>query len=424
MDLVKEILAHTWHGPILHTLADGPLRYSRIGNALVEQVGDRPGDGTISEDLRKLKARGLVTRQRDTNAGYHEWALTRAGVDAVNTLDRLALATPPPPAVIPDPGTTRRPHRGPVATSDSAAAPVNSDTLASDNSRGVTPAHRPHPAARPGEVPVTNAPDEPDQDQLSKIDTSAPHSARVWNYWLGGKDNFAVDRQMGDQVKQLFPDIVDIARASRQFLARAVRYLAGDAGVYQFLDVGTGLPTADNTHQVAQRIAPQSRIVYVDNDPLVLAHARALLTSSPGGATAYVEADVRDPDSILDAAAKTLDFTQPVALMMLGILGNVVDYDEARSITRRLVAAVPSGSYLVINDGTNVINREARDEATRLSVEGGMPYISRSPKQIAGFFHGLNLIEPGVVSSSRWRPDPADDQPDEVDVFCGVARKP
>jgi hypothetical protein len=260
-----------------------------------------------------------------------------------------------------------------------------------------------------------------------------PHSARVWNYWLGGKDNFAADRQLGDQVKQFFPDIVDIARASRQFLIRAVGYLAGEVGIRQFLDVGTGLPTLDNTHEVAQRIAPQSRIVYVDNDPLVLVHARALLTSSPQGATDYIDADVHHPEKILEGAARTLDFSQPVGLMMLGILGNVVDYDEARSIVDRLVETVPAGSYLVVNDGTNVVNRKARDAATQASIEAGTPYIARSPEQIAGFFHGLELVEPGVVSSPRWRPaldttpdatpDAAGGVPDEVDVFCGVARK-
>lgn len=256
------------------------------------------------------------------------------------------------------------------------------------------------------------------------VDVTVPHSARVWNYWLGGKDHFAADRELGDKVTQFFPDIVEIARTSRQFLVRAVTFLAGEKGIRQFLDIGTGLPTANNTHEVAQRIAPQSRVVYVDNDPLVLVHARALLTSSPDGATDYIDADVHDPENILAAATKTLDFSQPVALVMLGILGNVVDYDEARSIVRRLVDAVPSGSYLVLNDGTNVINKAARDEATRMSIEAGSPYIARSPEQIAGYFEGLELVEPGVVSSSRWRPDPGEELPAEVDQFGGIARKP
>ena len=259
-----------------------------------------------------------------------------------------------------------------------------------------------------------------------QLDSSVPHSARVWNYWLGGKDNFAPDRELGNQIKQFFPDIIDIAQQSRQFLTRAVRYLAGEVGIKQFLDVGTGLPTADNTHEVAQRINPYARIVYVDNDPLVLVHARALLNGSPEGSTDYLDADVHDPDAILRGAKKILDFAEPIGLMMLGILGNVVDYDEARSILDRLVSALPSGSYVVVNDGTNVVNPEARDEATRVSIEAGTPYISRHPDEIAGFFQGLELVEPGVVSSSRWRPDaPAGaPAPAEVDVFCGVARKP
>ena len=258
----------------------------------------------------------------------------------------------------------------------------------------------------------------------SKIDTTVPHSARVWNYFLGGKDHFAADRHLGDQVIQFFPGIVDIARASREFLARAVGYLAGTAGVQQFLDIGTGLPSFDNTHEVAQRFAPQARIVYVDYDPLVLVHARALLTSSPEGVTQYIEADVRNPEAILAGAAKTLDFSKPIALMMLGILGHVLDYDEARSIVTRLVAALPSGSYLVVADGTNVVNREARDTANHASVEGGLPYAPRSPEQIAAYFTGLELIGPGVVSAPRWRLQPGADVPDEVDEFCGVARKP
>src|SRR5947209_16685710 len=162
---------------------------------------------------------------------------------------------------------------------------------------------------------ASSAPGTPDPAGTG-IDTAVPHSARIWNYWLGGKDNYAVDREAGDQFSAIYPGIVDIARADRAFLGRVVRYLAGEAGVRQFLDVGTGLPTADNTHQVAQRVAPESRIVYVDNDPLVLAHARALLTSSPEGATAYVDADLRDSDRIMSEAAGTLDFTQPIALML------------------------------------------------------------------------------------------------------------
>jgi hypothetical protein len=255
------------------------------------------------------------------------------------------------------------------------------------------------------------------------FDTSVPHSARVWNYWLGGKDNFPADRKVGDQVREIYPEIVQIARVSRAFLVRAVRYLAGEAGIRQFLDIGTGLPTANNTHEVAQQVAPQSRIVYVDNDPMVLAHARALLTSTPEGATTYIDADVREPQEILQAASGTLDFTQPVALMLLGILGNVLDTDEARSIVKHLVDAVPSGSYLVINDGTDTVERGV--EGAQVRSDAGDPYCLRSPELIARFFDGLELLEPGVVSTPRWRPEPGPSGvPAELGVFCGVARKP
>jgi O-methyltransferase involved in polyketide biosynthesis len=261
----------------------------------------------------------------------------------------------------------------------------------------------------------------------SAIDTSVPHSARIWNYWLGGKDNYPVDRAAGDQFRQAFPGVVDVARASRQFLTRSVRYLAGEAGIRQFLDIGTGLPTADNTHEVAQRVAPDSRIVYVDNDPLVLTHARALLTSTPQGATDYVDADLREPDQILEAAARTLDLGQPTALMLMGILGHIGDYDEARSIVKRLLDAVPSGSYLALDDGTDVIDKAAVEEAQgAYNQSGAIPYQPRSPEQIAGFFEGLELVEPGVVSCPRWRPDPqpGGGLPAEVDAFGGVGRKP
>jgi O-methyltransferase involved in polyketide biosynthesis len=256
------------------------------------------------------------------------------------------------------------------------------------------------------------------------LNTGVPQTARIWNYWLGGKDNFPVDRQVGDQILEAFPAIVENARASRAFLARAVRYLAGEAGVRQFLDIGTGLPTANNTHQVAQAVAPESRIVYVDNDPIVLVHARALLTSTPEGATDYVDADLRDPDRVVQEAARTLDFSQPVAIMLMGILGHIADDHEAQSIVKRLVAAVPSGSYLTTNDGTDTSAEVV--EAARIWNESANPtYHLRSPDRIARFFDGLELVEPGVVSPPRWRPEPSPTGlPAEVDSYGGVGRKP
>jgi O-methyltransferase involved in polyketide biosynthesis len=258
------------------------------------------------------------------------------------------------------------------------------------------------------------------------IDHTVAHPARIWNYWLGGKDNYRVDREVGDQTLAVYPEIVDLARHQRAFLGRAVRYLAEEAGIRQFLDIGTGLPTVDNTHEVAQRIAPDSRIVYVDNDPLVLAHARALLTSTPEGVTDYIDADLRTPDEILAGAARTLDFARPIAITMLGVLIFISDDDEARAIVRRLVDALPSGSHLVLTHTTNAIHGARTDEAVRVWNEGGsVPMVVRSLETIAGFFDGLEIIEPGVSPLSRWRPgDHPFGDAAEVDEFCAVARKP
>ena len=264
----------------------------------------------------------------------------------------------------------------------------------------------------------------PGRQQEPGLDTTVPQTARIWNYWLGGKDNFPVDRQVGDQILAAFPAIVANARASRAFLVRAVRYLAGEAGIRQFLDIGTGLPTANNTHEVAQAVAPECRIVYVDNDPIVLVHARALLTSTPQGATAYVDADLRDPDRTLQEAARTLDLAQPVAIMLMGVLGHIADDGEAQSIVRRLLGGVPSGSFLTVNDGTDT--SEEVVEAARIWNQSANPtYHLRSPDRIARFFDGLELVEPGVVSPPRWRPEPGPSGlPAEIDSRGGVGRKP
>jgi O-methyltransferase involved in polyketide biosynthesis len=271
---------------------------------------------------------------------------------------------------------------------------------------------------------VADRPSITGDEEPPELDTGIPQTARIWNYWLGGKDHFPVDRQVGDQILEAFPAIVQNARASRAFLVRAVGYLAGPAGIRQFLDIGTGLPTANNTHQVAQRTAPDARIVYVDNDPLILAHARALLTSTPQGATAYIDADLRDPDTIVREAARTLDFTQPVAVMLMGILGHIEDDDQARSIVRRLLGAVPSGSYLTRNDGTDT-SQEVVEAARIWNQSAKPPYHLRSPARIARFFDGLELVEPGVVSTLEWRPEPSPSGPPaEVDSLCGIGRKP
>jgi hypothetical protein len=253
------------------------------------------------------------------------------------------------------------------------------------------------------------------------LDTTVAHSARVWNYLLGGKDNFPADRAAGDIILQAFPDIAKIARLQRGFLVRAVRYLAGEAGIRQFLDIGTGLPTANNTHEVAQAAAPGSRVVYVDNDPLVLVHARALLTSAPGGVTSYIQADVRDPETIVREAAGTLDLSQPVGLMMLGILGQIPDSDEPCSIVARLLKAMPSGSYLALTDGTNT-SPSLNHALDVYNQNSAASYYLRSPEQIAGFFDGLELVPPGVVATTRWRTG-AGAGPHHEEAICGVGRK-
>ena len=263
----------------------------------------------------------------------------------------------------------------------------------------------------------------PETDSTTKIDTSVPHSARIWNYWLGGKDNYPVDHAAGDAFRAVFPGITDLARDSRAFLGRAVTHLAGEAGVRQFLDIGTGLPTADNTHEIAQRVAPDARVVYVDNDPLVLTHARALLTSTAEGATDYVDSDLHDPETVLREAARTLDLSQPVALTFMQVSGHIADYAEARATVDALMAALPSGSYFAFND--SVDTNEGNAEATRLYNEtGAIPYYLRSPAELAGFFDGLELLEPGVVPLNDWRPGPAaSGGSGEVIAVCGVARK-
>ena len=255
----------------------------------------------------------------------------------------------------------------------------------------------------------------------SKIDTTRTHSARIWNYWMGGKDNYPVDRLAGDQVAEGFPEIRDLARTSREFLIRVVTHLTRDVGIRQFLDIGTGMPTANNTHEVAQSIAPTARVVYVDNDPLVLTHARALLVGTPEGVTDYIDADLNDPDTILAKAAQTLDFDQPVALMLMGILGHVPD-ERVLPIVRRLMDALPSGSYLASYDGadTSPAYNEAIEEGNK---HGDVPYLLRSPEEIATRFEGLELLEPGVVPCPLWRPH-IEDARRGLDQDGGVARKP
>ncbi|MEU8888922.1 SAM-dependent methyltransferase [Streptomyces sp. NPDC048442] len=254
------------------------------------------------------------------------------------------------------------------------------------------------------------------------IRTDIAHNARVWNYWLGGKDHYPVDTAVGEQVTAFYPSIGEVARADRRFLGRAVSYLAGEAGLRQFLDIGTGLPTADNTHQVAQRIAPDARIVYVDNDPVVLAHARALLTGTPEGRTAYIDADAHDPDRILQEAARTLDLDRPVALMLLGILNFVADTAQAREIVRTLLDALPPGSHLALTHPTLELGGEGNEAAMAFWNENATPPITaRTRTEFASFLDGLEILDPGIVSCARWRDE--DPRTAQVAQFGAVAVK-
>jgi hypothetical protein len=256
------------------------------------------------------------------------------------------------------------------------------------------------------------------------LNINIAHPARVYDYWLGGKDNFAADREAAEQVIAANPQVLPGVRANRAFLGRAVRYLAGDVGIRQFLDIGTGLPTVDNTHEVAQRTAPHSRVVYVDNDPIVLAHARALLTSTPEGQTAYVDADLRDTGAVLAGAARTLDFGEPVAVMLLMILQYIPDSEDPWGIVRTLLDAVPAGSYLVLSDTAADIDSEVVAESARRYNQrlGGVRQTRRTMAEFTEFFAGLELVDPGVVPLPRWRGTPKPGQ--NPSAYAAVGRKP
>ena len=252
-----------------------------------------------------------------------------------------------------------------------------------------------------------------------------PQSARIWNYWMGGKDNFPIDRAAGDAVIEVNPGIVTVARQSRQFLIRSVSLLTGELGIRQFLDIGTGLPTLENTHEVAQSIAPDAKIVYVDNDPVVLAHARALLSNTtPEGVTDYVSADFHDPDLIVADARNILNFTKPIAVMFMGVLGHVEDFAQMRSIISRVMDAVPSGSYLLLWDSTSTSDDVVRGRAMQASRQ--IPYELRSVEQLAQCFEGLELVEPGLVSITEWRPSAqhVGTPVEPVDAYGALGRKP
>jgi trans-aconitate methyltransferase len=277
--------------------------------------------------------------------------------------------------------------------------------------------------------PSTQDPATSTQDPATdsvQLDTGVPHIARVYNVWLGGKDNYQADRDAAARVMAAFPGITASVRAQRAFLGRAVHYLVADAGIRQFLDIGTGLPTANNTHEVAQRVAPEARVVYVDHDPIVLAHARALLTGSPAGATDYIDGDLRDTGQVLAQAARTLDFTQPLAVMLLGVLHCIPDGDDPYGLVQRLMASVPSGSYLVLAHPASDVATEQMARSTQAYHEQGAERLTmRSHAQVSRFFDGLDPVPPGLVQLHRWRPGTGGlGTAQELPNYGGVGHKP
>jgi len=270
-----------------------------------------------------------------------------------------------------------------------------------------------------GQGQVSGSPDEP-----VPFDTNVAHVARVYDYWLGGKDNFAADRAAGDQAIKAFPNIVLSARANRAFQQRVVRFLAGEAGIGQFLDIGTGIPTVNHTHQVAQSVAPQSRVVYADDDPVVLAHARALLDSHPEGATYYIDADLHNPEKILGGARELLDFSRPVAVMLMAILQHIGDEHDPHAIVATLMGAVPPGSYLALSHPASDIDAEAMAKmAGVLNQMMAEKVTFRDRAEVATFFDGLELVKPGLVQASKWRPATEEEAASPAALWAGVARK-
>jgi hypothetical protein len=257
-----------------------------------------------------------------------------------------------------------------------------------------------------------------------RVDVTTPHIARIYDYWLGGKDNFEVDRAAAIAAMQAYPGTAESVRANRTFLARSVRYLVLQAGIRQFLDIGTGIPAASNTHEVAQAAAPECRVVYVDNDPIVLSHARALLSSSPQGMTAYLDADLRDPDKILGQASATLEFCRPVAIMLLGVLQGIGEHDDPYGIVATLMDAVPAGSALTITHPASDIEAEAMANVTA-RLGDRMPYRAtlRNRAEVTRFFDGLTLVDPGVVKVTAWHQDSDLDAARSTTLWCGVAIK-
>ncbi|MEU8034154.1 SAM-dependent methyltransferase [Streptomyces sp. NPDC049099] len=256
-----------------------------------------------------------------------------------------------------------------------------------------------------------------------RIDTGKPHSARMYDWYLDGKDHYPVDAEAAQRVLELFPGVKDTAWANREFMHRAVRFVARQ-GVDQFLDVGTGIPTEPNLHQIVQAVTPSARVVYADNDPIVLRHAEALLHGTAEGRTAYVHADVREPERIVEYAREHLDLTRPVALSLIALLPFVTDEQDPHGVVRTLLDPLPSGSHLLLSHGSGEFDPEVRERVVAVYRAGGTPVQARSLTEVTRFFDGLELYEPGVVSAPHWHPEPGMRVREEQPVYVGVARKP
>jgi hypothetical protein len=280
-------------------------------------------------------------------------------------------------------------------------------------------------AMTPPEPPARNAAARSAEHGPLPFDVSVAHQARAYDYLLGGKDNYAADREAVEEWLKINPELAFTARANRAFLGRAITYLAAEAGIRQFLDIGTGIPTAGNIHEIAQEIAPESRVVYVDYDPVVLAHARALLTSSDAGATEYIEADLRETGEILGRAGQLLDFSRPVAVTLVAILHAIPDSDDPYAIVARVMDAVPSGSYLALSHaGLDLVDPETIDSSEEITSRlSQQQYTGRNRAQVARFLDGMDLVEPGVVRLEEWRPAPGTDTAGRSSLWCAAGRK-
>ncbi|MEU4244010.1 SAM-dependent methyltransferase [Actinoplanes sp. NPDC026619] len=375
-------MTHQWREPILRLFAIGPLRYREVKERIIDEYNPAPLDGQVSKVLGSLGALGYIEKAAGKRS---PWNITVLGKRAISVLDHA--------------------YRG-----------GNADRA------------NPAPTVDRGEPTRYRRAGVHDMDGLT-FDTTRAHSARRYDYWLCGKNHFEADRISGQEFEALFPTVRLAARENRDFLGRAVHYLTARAGIRQFLDIGPGLPTANNTHEVAQNVAPDSRVVYVDNDPMVLRHAQALLTSRPEGKTAYIGADLRDPQAILNHPflASTLDLSQPVGLMLVAVLHFIHGKGAAKKIVDTLLGALPTGSFLVVSHGTqDLVGESVRAVHRQYVIDGKTDVWPRDQAEFATFFDGLDLVDPGIVQVSDWRRDLGSPTPrkEDVGIWAAVARKP